>query len=107
MEAISQSDDYVSLTAQTEDTAVLTLVEDEFESIFDVPFITVNKVDGQFQAEVILSGDPETDLERIQEALDVGTVYGVHAYARVHSEFGHGVLIYFTPDEIEELSRHP
>jgi hypothetical protein len=106
MEATSQGDDIMSLTAQTEDSGVLTIVEDEFESILDVPFITVNKVDGQFQAEVILSGDSETDLERIQTALDVGTMYGVHAFARVHSEFGHGVLICFTPD-VEELSWHP
>lgn len=92
----SQGDDIMSLTANTEDTAVLT-VEDDFESIYDVPFVTVNRVNGKILAEVILSDDRETDLERIQTALDIGILHRVHAYARVHGEYGN-ILIHFTDD---------
>lgn len=90
-------DRHESLSAISGDSAVLTVV-DEFENIYDVPFITVNRIGfGCYVAEVVLSGDDETDLDRIQTALDVATVQGVHAYARVHGEFD-TTLIYFTPD---------
>lgn len=83
--------------AASEDTGVLTIVEDDFVSVYDVPFITMNKVGGQYQAEVIMSLDDSTSEARIQEALDVGHVHGVHAYARILGEYNN-VLIFFTPD---------
>lgn len=96
---LPDGDRTMSPVATSEDDAVLT-VEDDFATVYDAPFITVNRIEGQYQAEVITSGDRETDLERIQTALDVGTVHGVHPYARVHGEYGN-ILIFFSPDVAE------
>jgi hypothetical protein len=81
--------------AATEDTGVLTVVETDFEAIYDVPFITVNKVGGKFLAEVFCSDDERVNEARIQEALDVGHMHGVHAFARVWGEYNN-VRIHFT-----------
>lgn len=87
---------------QAEDVLTLNLDDGcsdfDFESVHDVPFITVNRVDGQYRAEVILSGNPATDTARIQEALDVGYTYGVHAFARKWGAGGNHLAIFFTPD---------
>lgn len=77
-----------------EDSEVLTEDED-FENIFDAPYITVNRISGRYQAEVILSGNDILDQDRIQTALDVGAVHGVRAYANVQGTYGN-VLIHFT-----------
>lgn len=69
------------LTGLMEDVSVLTVDEDDFAPIFDAPFVTVAQIEGQFQAEVILSGDPAVDRERIQTALDVGAKHHVSAFA--------------------------
>jgi hypothetical protein len=83
--------------------AIVLDVEDDFESVYDVPFITVNKIGSKYLAEVVLSGDVETDLARVQTALDVGATRGVHAYARVYSDLVYegtadSILIHFTAD---------
>lgn len=88
-------------------TSVIDLVEEDFENVYDVPFITVNRIDGQYVAEVMLSGNERTDEVRIQTALDVGFGLGHHSYARVHSDREYegaddSVLIYFTPDSIPD-----
>jgi hypothetical protein len=74
-------------TAEDED-------EDTFLPIYDAPFITLNRVDGEHIAEVIMCGNPCTDLDRIQSCLDVGKQLGLTPYARVHGEYSN-VLIYF------------
>lgn len=93
MDTGSPADTYSA--AATEDTGVLTVVETDFETIYDVPFITVNKVGGKFLAEVFGSEDERITEARIQEALDVGHMHGVHAYARVWGEYNN-VRIFFT-----------
>jgi len=89
-----------------EDTGVLAVVEEDFKSIYDVPFVTVNRIDGQFVAEVIFSGNPVIDLDRINTALKVGIEHGVRAYARVFGTYGN-VLIYFTDDPLGGLIYGP
>lgn len=84
------------LMGRNEDTDIL-IVVDDFESIYDVPFVTVNRVGGEYQAEVIFSGNEDTDLDRVRTALAVGTERGVRAYARVFGTYGN-VMIYFTAD---------
>jgi hypothetical protein len=76
-----------------EDRHILT-VADDFESIYDVPFVTVNRVSGEYQAEVILSGDEETDHDRVLTALAVGTEHGVRAYARVFGTYGNVKILF-------------
>lgn len=71
--------------------------DEEFESVYDVRFITVNRIGQKYEAEVVLSGEPLIDEARIQVALEVGRSRGVHAYARKHGLHG-SVLIFFTPD---------
>jgi hypothetical protein len=72
-------------------------VEGTFQTILDIPFVTVNRIDGEYLAEVMLSGTDEVDRERIETALNVGRANGVTAYARQHGRFGNSVMIYFTP----------
>lgn len=96
MEAVSPSDGIQPLGL--EDT--LTVVDDfdfDFESVYDVPFVTVNRIGGELQAEVLLSGMKETDSDRIATALSVGAERGYHAYARVFGDFDN-VIIYSSKD---------
>jgi hypothetical protein len=90
-------------------TPATDVVEDfeDFESIYDVPFITVNRIDGRFRAQVVVSENELVTLDRIQEAIDVGRQHGQHAYARKHGDImyptlaglDYGVIdIIFTPD---------
>jgi hypothetical protein len=95
------------MEAVGEDASILTVdVEEDFRSIYDVPYVTVNKIDGQFVAEVIFSGNPEVDLDRVSTALRVGLEHGVRAYARVFGTYGN-VLIYFTDDPLGGLIYGP
>ena len=80
-----------------ERTGILTAVDEEFVNLYDVPFVTVNKVDGLVLAEVLLSGSREIDRDRVETALSVGREHGVTAYARVFGDYGN-VLIYFADD---------
>ncbi len=75
--------------------------DEDFECVFDVPYITVNRIEGRYLAEVVLSDDETTSLDRIETALAVGREHGVHAYARIHGDYG-TVLIHFT-DDLEDL----
>jgi hypothetical protein len=82
-------------------------MEDDFENVYDVPFIVINRVDGKYLAEVEFSDNDLVNFARVEEALEVGRLYGQHAYARKHGDIGypelaglfHGVVtIAFTPD---------
>lgn len=73
----------------------------------DSPFVTVNRIDGQYLAEVFLCGDEAVDQARIQTALDVGYSFGVHSYAIVYNDIAYegcddSVRIHFTPDSIPD-----
>lgn len=78
----------------TEDADILTVVDD-FESIYDVPFVTVNRVGDQIQAEILLSGIEEVDHDRISTAMSVAGERGFRAYARVFGTY-RNVVIYFS-----------
>jgi hypothetical protein len=80
----------------TEDTDILTVVDD-FESIYDVPYVTVNRVGNELQAEVMLSGVPEIDEDRLSTAQSVAWERGYRAYARVFGDLygGSAVTLYF------------
>jgi hypothetical protein len=82
-------------------SAALTVEDEQFENIFDAPFITVNKVEGQYIAEVMLSGTLGVDLDRIATALDVGRSEGVRFLSGKLGIFGNNVTILFTsPSEV-------
>lgn len=91
--------DSVVIPFANEGSAILT-VEEDFESLYDVPFVTVNRIEGQIEAEVIFSGVHDTDMDRIMTALQVGQEHGQRAYARVFGIYGN-VLIHFSdhPDK--------
>jgi hypothetical protein len=79
-----------------------TMVEGGFRTVYDVPFVLVNQVEnGEYAAEVVFSGDPEVDLDRVRTALAVGRERGVSAYARVFDE--DVVWIYFSDDPSKGL----
>ena len=86
----------------TEDTDILTVVEEEFVCLYDVPFVTVNRFGGEIQAEVLLSGVDEIDEGRISSAHAAAAEHGYRAYARVFGEWGQ-VLIYFTDEPSKGL----
>lgn len=86
--------------APPSEDVVLTVVDDSaeiFESIYDVPFVTVNRVGGELEAEVLLSGFAEIDLDRISTALSVARGRGFTSYSRVFGDCDN-VLIRFTDD---------
>lgn len=95
MDTASPSDGLIPSVGTIEDTDILTAVEEEFECLYDVPYVTVNKIDGEIQAEVIFSGNEVVDLDRIRTALSVGAEHGYRAYARVFGTY-HNVLILFS-----------
>lgn len=82
------------------DTGVLIVEDEQFESILDVPFVTVNMIDGKLVAEIVKSADPALTLERIQAALNVGYARGQHSWARVEGDYEDYdvVTIHFMPD---------
>jgi hypothetical protein len=82
-------------------SAVLTVEDEDFKNIFDAPFITVNRIEGQYIAEVMLSGTVEVDLDRIATALGVGRSEGVRFLSGKLGVFGNNVTIFFTsPSEV-------
>lgn len=81
-------------------TTVAQEVNEDFENVLDVPFVTVNRINGRYFAEVIASEDDTVTKARIQQALDVGHTKGVHAFAGKHGTYNN-ILIYFTPDHME------
>ena len=91
-------------TAAPGGTDVLTVIEEEgeFESLHDVPFITVNRIDGKIIAEVFKDWDPVVTEARIKAAQDVGYAHGHHLWAAVHGDYSHlgyGVVtLHFMPD---------
>ena len=97
MEAVSQGGEMVSLTAITEEEPGL-LFEEDFKAVLDEPYMTVNRVGGEFFGEVVLSGDEVVDRGRVQRVLDTGAEHGQTAYAHKHGEYG-TILIFFTSNE--------
>lgn len=89
----------------SEDTDILTVIDEDFETLYDVPFVTVNKVGGEIMAEVLLSGVKEIDSDRIATAQSVAKEHGCRAYARVFGDQygGAAVLIYFTDEPSKGL----
>ena len=85
--------------APSDDTQPLaTLVGDpDFRNIYDVPFVTVNRVGAEYEAEVVFSGDAQIDMDRLQTAFSVARERGFRPYARVFIDYD-AVLIYFTDD---------
>lgn len=83
----------------TEDADILTFVDD-FESIYDVPFVTVNRIGSEIQAEVHLTGVKEIDEDRLNTAQSVAAERGFRAYARVFGDLYDSsvVTIHFSDD---------
>ena len=69
-----------------EDTDILTAVDDDFENIYDVPFVTVNRVGVELEAEVHLSGMKEIDEDRLGAAMSIAVERGFRSYARVFGD---------------------
>jgi hypothetical protein len=84
-----------------EEGATLVYVDDDFESVYDVPYVTVNRIGGEYLAEVVFSGDPVVDKDRVSTALAVGRDHGVCSFARVFGE--NCVTIHFTDDPSKGL----
>lgn len=91
----------------TEGVGVLDAVDEDFMNVYDVPFIIVNRVDGRLVAEVELSDNDLVNMDRIQEAVEVGRREGEHVFASKNGDISyptlaglsHGWLeIIFTPD---------
>lgn len=80
-------------SAGPENTAVLT-VKESFESILDVPFVNVVKINGQCQAEVWLSGDEIYDRLRISRADQAAAEHGQKSYATRHGAYGNMTIHY-------------
>lgn len=76
--------------------------DEDFESVYDVPFMTVNRIGDEYQGEVVLSGDYTLDLARVQTVLDAGTARGQYCYARKHGLYG-TILIFFAPSLLGAL----
>lgn len=88
------------------DTDVLV---EEFENLYDVPFIAVNMIDGRIVAEVERGHNDTVTLARVQEAKEVARRNGQHLFARTLGDreypelagVDYGVItLYFTPDTI-------
>jgi hypothetical protein len=86
----------------------LDAVAEDFENLYDVPFIMVNRIEGKIEAEVEASDDEAITLARIHEAQEVvRRKHGQHLFAskvgdREYPELQgiyHGVItLHFTPD---------
>ena len=77
----------MEIAAPSDESQPLATIVDDFTTVYDVPFVTVNRVwDGEYEAEVVFSGNPATDGDRVRTALAVGRDHGVRAYARVFVE---------------------
>lgn len=78
---------------------VVEVTDSEYESVHDVPFISVNRAGLRYEGEVILSGVAEIDDARFREALDVGRSHGQRVDSMEYGPYG-SVLIYFTADVV-------
>lgn len=93
-----------SLTEEAD--TLLTVVDEDFENIYDVPFVTVNRIDDEIHAEIILSGIDEVDEDRLNTAQSVAREHGFRSYARVFADLyedGDACLMYFTNDPAKGL----
>ena len=95
----------------SEDRDILTVVDvvdddDDFENLYDVPFVTVNRVGNEIEAEIVLSGVVEIDYDRLDTAQAVAAEKGFRAYARVFGDLYEDcnvVTILFTDDPAKGL----
>lgn len=78
---------------------VLTVVEEEFENIYDAPYIIVNRIDGDIVA--LVEGDPEDGAAtqaRIDTAVEKGEAAGGRFYAAEYGDVGPNfITIFFAP----------
>jgi hypothetical protein len=79
--------------------AVVEIADNEYETVYDVPCVLMNRTRAgmQYEGEVVLSGTAEVDDARFQELLDVGLTFGQKVGSMEYSPYG-SVLIYFSPD---------
>jgi hypothetical protein len=74
----------------TEDIGVLTAVADDydgvFKNIYDVPYVTVNRVEDEIHAEVHLTGYAEIDHDRLMTAHSVAREKGFRSYCRFFAD---------------------
>lgn len=71
------------------DDGALAVVDDydgEFKEIYDVPFVTVNRVEDEIHAEVHLSGYAEVDHDRLMTAHSVARGLGFRSYCRIFAD---------------------
>src|SRR4030095_5123935 len=80
-----------------EDTAVLTaaVVEESFEPVLDVPYVSVVQINGECQAEVWLCGDEVYDRLRLDRAHQAAAELGQKSYATRHGGYGN-LTIHFS-----------
>lgn len=75
-----------------EDTDILTVVDDYdgiFQSLYDVPFVTVNRVLDEIEAEVFIAGvSDEIGRDRLRTAHLEARKLGYRCYARVFGDWG-------------------
>lgn len=85
----------------TEDTGVLTVVDDYdgiFRELYDVPFVTVNRVLDEIEAEVYIAGVPAgIGLDRLMTAQLEARKLGYRCYSRVFGDWGQ-VIMRFSDD---------
>lgn len=79
--------------------AVVEITDDEYESVYDVRFMSMSmsRVGMQYEGEVMLSGDAEVDDARFRELLDIAQIHGQRVGSMEYGQY-ESVLIYFTPD---------
>src|SRR4029453_10789792 len=78
-----------------EDADVLTVVEESFESILQIPYVSVVKINGECQAEVWLCGDEVYDRLRLDRAHQAAAKEGQRSYATRHGGYGN-LTIHFS-----------
>jgi hypothetical protein len=79
--------------------AVIEIADSEYATVYDVPFISMNRAGTEYEGEVILSGVAETDDARFRELLDVGLIHGQRVDSMEQGPYG-SVLVYFTADAV-------
>jgi len=79
--------------------AVIEIADSEYETVYDVPFISMNRAGARYEGEVILTGVAETDDARFRELLDVGRAHGQRADTMEQGPYS-SVLVYFTADVV-------
>ena len=61
---------------------------ESFRNILDIPYVTVNLIDGEIIAEVLLTGDEMHDRLRLSAADSAAAKYNQRSYARRDGDMG-------------------